>query len=218
MRKCSECMAGTSASQFHGSAFGGKSSKCYLTLLHMAIHGGTDGVAEAYLPPCVFAFCSLSAHLGVAPCCPPHLSRLGAVSSCVRLRKCAARRVKSSLEDLEGAGGDWTGGDSQRRWCSCCLPALISALVSPRPTPFSQARSLDISLCPHLHPQGFGIWAVPCLERGLFWQYLSKLQMQKRSVPAGPLPNNNPTDKLGLVGPYLSTRLSFATLFAKERG
>lgn len=180
--------------------------------------GGRTGWRKLTFRRAFSRFAPFQHILALPPCCPPHLSRLGAVSSCVRLRKCAARRVKSSLEDLEGAGGDWTGGDSQRRWCSCCLPALPSALVSPRPTPFSQARSLDIGLCPHLHPQGFGIWAVPCLERGLFWQYLSKLQMQKRSVPAGPLPNNNPTDKLGLVGPYLSTRLSFATLFAKERG
>lgn len=41
--------------------------------------------------------------------------------------------------------------------------------------------------------------------------------MQEPSVPAGLLPNRNPTDKLELVGHYLSTRLSFATLFVKMK-
>lgn len=180
---------------------------------HPAAHGHPRGRRTL-----TYAFCSLSAPLGAVPCCPPHLSRLCAISSYVCRRQCATRRVKSSLEDLEEAGGDWTGGgDSQRSGCSCCRPAPAFRLVSPCPAPFSQARSSDRGLCPHLHGQGFGIRAAPCSKPGLFWQYLSKLQMQKRSVLSGPLPSNNPTDKLGLSGRYLSTRLSFATPFVKER-
>lgn len=69
-----------------------------------------------------------------------------------------------------------------------------------------------------LAPQGFGAGTALCLELGLLWQYLSELQIQKPSVPAGLQPSSSATDKRRLVGRYLCTRLSFATLFLKAKG
>lgn len=90
-------------------------------------------------------------------------------------------------------------------------------LAWPRPRSRPQEAVLLQLLAPpprSLAPQGFGVGT---LELGLLWQYLSELQMQKPSVPAGLQPSSSPRDKRRLVGPYFCTRLSFATLFLKAK-
>lgn len=127
----------------------------------------------------------------------------------VRFRPRAATAVQPSQEDLEGAGG----GETVRGWMEGREEAAegegFSARSRPRPCPGHAPGAVLRRVWAPTGAPGFGIPAAS--EPGLLWQYPSKLQMQEPCDPARLLPHNNPTDKLGLAGRSLYTRLSFAT-------
>ena len=168
-------VAGISAFQFNGSASQGKSSKRYLALLHVVIAGGDQQGWRGFpLPACFLILLPLNTS-GYRPL---HLRVCEVFIVC--LKQGAARPVKPSVEDLEGAGGA-----EIVRWCldwrrqvegrglfflpSCSpTPSLAPTPRPDRPGPLEVTHRW--SLCSYPRPHGFGIWVVPCMELILLWQ------------------------------------------------
>lgn len=135
---------------------------------------------------------------------PAPLLALHVFSVCV----CALVIVRNH-RDLGGSQG----------WGDSCRTGREGEGVFPLPLGFIQAPpSVD-------PPPGAGLWlhlpSPPQLPRGIgictaVLQICPEEEFRDY-VPAGLLPGSNPIDKLGLVRPYLCTRLLFATLFVRAK-
>lgn len=119
-----------------------------------------------------------------------HLLRLCAISSCAfKAMCCHAGLVMAG----RFRGSRWGDGEMLAGTRGASHPRGVARSIlcpGPAPAPTHPLKAVFPRFLLPPTAQGFGIWAVRRLEPGLRL-YLSKLQMQKPSVPAELLRNSN---------------------------